>query len=298
MKTAVTGAFGYTGQYIARRLLDRGDEVVTLTGHPRPDERIRAFPFSFYDPPRMAESLAGCRVLYNTYWVRFDRGAQTYANAIRNTLALLKAAEMAGVERIVHVSITNPSLDSPLPYFRGKAILEDEIRKSRLSYAIVRPTVIFGPEDILVNNLAFLLRRFPVFLIPGSGQYRLQPVFVEDMTRIAVEAADRADNLVLDAVGPETFTFDELVCLIARTVGSRARILRAPPGLALFGARVLGLFLRDVLLTSDEVDGLMAGLLVSRDPPAGTMRLTEWLSANAGQVGRTHTSELQRHYAN
>ena len=88
----------------------------------------------------------------------------------------------------MHISITNPSLDSPLPYFRGKAILEKEIRASGISHAIVRPTVLFGKEDILINNITYLLRRLPVFAIPGSGDYRLQPIYVEDLAEIAVEA--------------------------------------------------------------------------------------------------------------
>ena len=144
----VTGAFGYTGKYITRRLLELGEAVTTLTGSPgRASEfgaAVKAFPYRFDAPEAMAASMAGARVLYNTYWVRFDLRDTTHERAIRNTLALVRAAEMAGVERIVHIGITNPDANSRLPYFRGKALLEEEIRRSKMSHAIVRPTVIFG----------------------------------------------------------------------------------------------------------------------------------------------------------
>jgi NADH dehydrogenase len=297
----VTGAFGYTGKYIARRLLDAGETVTTLTGTPgRTNEfgpAVKAYPFRFDEPAAMAASMAGARVLYNTYWVRFDRRDTTHGRAVRNTVALIRAAEMAGVERIVHIGITNPDANSRLPYFRGKALLEEEIRRSKMGYAIVRPTVIFGAEDILINNIAFLLRRLPVFLVPGDGRYRIQPVAAEDVARIAVEAGGAAENLTIDAVGPETFGFEELVRLIAKAVGSGSRVLNGPPWLALLAARAMGLALGDVMLTRDELDGLMANLLVSDRPPMGRIRFSQWISANAATLGRRYASEIRRHYS-
>jgi len=298
---AVTGAFGYTGKYIARRLLNSGEAVMTLTGNPgRANEfgtAVRAVPFRFDKPDEMAASLAGARVLYNTYWVRFDRGDATHDRAIKNTIALIQAAKAAGIQRIVHISITNPSLDSDLPYFRGKAVLEEEIRRSKISYAIVRPTVIFGVEDILISNIAFLLRKLPVFLVPGDGKYRLQPVCVEDVAQIATEAGGESQNMIVDAVGPETFQFNQLVRLVAETVGSSARLLNVPPGLALFAARMLGVALKDVMLTRNEIDGLMAGLLVSNSPPTGHTRFSQWIAGHADTLGKRYASEVGRHYA-
>ncbi len=297
---AVTGAFGYTGKYIARRLLMLGERVITLTGHTaRSNEfgaAVKAFPYRFEDPEAMAESLAGVRVLYNTYWVRFDRGESTHDRAVANSRSLIRAAEMAGVERVVHISITNPDAESPLPYFRGKALLEEEIRKARFSHAIVRPTVVFGVEDILINNIAFLLRKLPVFLIPGTGKYRLQPIYVEDLARIAVDAGHMSGNTTIDAVGPSVLTFEELVRSVAKAVGSRAVVLHAPPRLALVAARILGAVLRDVVLTADEVEGLSADLLISREAPTGTTPLESWLTDHADVLGARYASELGRHY--
>jgi NADH dehydrogenase len=297
---AVTGAFGYTGKYIARRLLQAGETVMTLTRNVRRTNEfgpaVKVFPFRFEDPAAMAASLAGVRVLYNTYWVRFDRRDETHDRAVKNTIALIQAAKMAGVERIVHISITNPAAESDLPYFRGKALLEEKIRESGIRYAIVRPTVIFGAEDILINNIAFLLRELPIFIVPGDGRYRLQPVFVEDVAQIAVEAGRLSENVIVDAVGPETFQFGQLVRLIAETVGSRARVLNGPPWLSLLAARALSLVLADVMLTRDELTGLMASLLVSDAAPTGPTRFSTWLSSNTAALGDHYASEIGRHY--
>lgn len=296
----VTGAFSYTGKYITRRLLAEGVRVRTLTNHP---ERVHEFgdavsvaSFDFHRPDALVESLRGASVLYNTYWVRFSHGQTNFAGAVDNTRTLIAAAEAAGVRRIVHVSIANPSLSSPLPYYRGKALLEEAVKESRLSYAILRPTVIFGGEDVLINNIAWLLRRFPVFAVPGDGRYRMRPICVEDMAALAVDAALRDENAVIDAVGPETYTFDELLGLLKRTLNSRTYIVHLPPRLTLALSRIIGVFLRDVLLTGEEVAGLTANLLVTEGPATGATRLSDWLRANAATIGRQYASELERHY--
>jgi len=296
----VTGAFGYTGKYIARRLLADGIRVKTLTGHlERPDPsrgQVAAAPFNFDDPPALIDQLSGASTLYNTYWVRFSRGEVTFDRAVENTRTLIQAAKDAGVGRIVHVSITNPSLNSSLPYFRGKAQVEEAIFDSGISYAIIRPTVIFGIEDILINNIAWMLRRFPIFVVPGGGGYRFQPIFVEDLAGLAVDAGGQEDNLVLDAAGPETYTFDEFVRLVGRTMGSRTKIVHLPASLALGLSKFVGYFLGDVVLTRDEVTGLMSDLLISNAPPAGNTSLKSWLTANVATLGGSYTSELDRHY--
>jgi nucleoside-diphosphate-sugar epimerase len=201
----VTGAFSYTGRHIAERLLAAGRSVRTLTNQPDPPnpfrESVETFPYAFDDLDELRRSLNGASTLYNTYWVRFERGAVAFQRAVENSSRLFEAARRAGVERIIHVSVTNPSLDSPLPYFRGKALVEEALVAAGVSHAVVRPTVVFGPGDILINNIAWLLRRFPVFAIPGSGRYRVRPVHVDDVARTCVEAAESDDDLIVDAVG-------------------------------------------------------------------------------------------------
>lgn len=296
----VTGVFGYIGRYIAGRLLAQGHSVKTLTGHPdRPNpfgDRIQAAPFNFERPEELALSLKGCDALFNTYWIRFAHGNMDFERAVANSRTLIEAARRAGVRKIVHVSITNPSEDSPLPYFRGKARVERFIIESGLSYAIIRPTVVFGPEDILINNIAWFVRLFPVFAIPGSGRYQVQPIFVEDIGELAVNAARQESNLVLDAVGPEIFAFEDLVRLIAEGVHTRPKFLHVNPGVALGMLRLVGLIVDDVILTREEIEGLMANLLVSKQPATGQTRFSEWLEQNASVLGTQYTSELQRHY--
>ena len=296
----VTGAFGYTGRYITGRLLESGRSVKTLTGHPnRPSpfgDRVGVAPFDFDDRRKLAEHLRGATTLYNTYWVRFPHGDVTFERAVANSETLIGAAGDAGVRRIVHVSITNPSEDSPFGYFRGKARVEEMILDSGLGYTIVRPTVIFGREDILINNIAYILRRLPVFGIPGSGLYRLRPVSIEDVADICVRSGPGESDEVIDSVGPETFTFEELVRLIARAIGRRTRLVHVPPAAALTVATVIGRVVGDVLVTRDELEGLMVELVMTEGPATGTRPLTEWLAQNAAVVGRRYASEVSRHY--
>jgi NADH dehydrogenase len=295
---AVTGAFGYSGRYIAARLLEAGRHVVTLTSRsPRKDPfdgRVQAHPFHFDQARKLIESLHGVDVLYNTYWVRFNHRTFTHAEAVDNTLRLFDAARKAGVRRIVHVSITNPSANSVLEYFRGKAQLEAALGETGVSHAILRPTVLFGKEDILINNIAWMLRRFPVFGVFGDGTYRLQPIYVDDLARLAVEQGTREENTTIDAIGPETFTYRGLVREIGRVIGKRRPIVSVPPWLGYLVGVVAGKLLGDVVVTREEIKGLMDGLLYVDSPPAGTTRLTRWAAAHRGSLGRRYASELAR----
>jgi uncharacterized protein YbjT (DUF2867 family) len=296
--SAVTGAFGYSGRYIAQKLLAGGHSVITLTNSPqRANEfagRIRAFPFHFDEPDELVRSLQGVEVLYNTYWVRFNHRLFKHADAVQNTLTLFEAAQKAGVKRIVHISITNPREDSPLEYFQGKARLERSLVASGLSYAILRPTVLFGREDILINNIAWALRRLPVFGVFGDGSYRLQPIYVEDLADLALQWGSKEENGTINAIGPETFTYRELVQTIGQLIGVRRPILSMPPVVGYWAGRLIGFLNDDVMITPEEIKGLMANLLYVDAPPAGQTRLTDWIKQHAATLGRHYTSELKR----
>lgn len=295
---AVTGAFGFSGKYIARRLLETEPTIRTLTnspGRPHPfGERIEVFPCRFDDPRSLIRALTGVRVLYNTYWVRFNHRHFTFAQAIENSKALFSCAREAGVERIVHISITNNSLDSPFEYFRGKARLEQELQASGLSYAVLRPTVLFGREDILINNIAWALRTFPAFMVFGDGSYRLQPIFVDDLAELAVHQGGERENSVVQAIGPETFTFRGLVEEIGKAIGKRPPVLHVPPQLGYGLTKLVGWMKGDVLLTREEIKGLMAELLYVDAPPAGKTRLSDWMRRNGDSLGKSYRSELKR----
>jgi NADH dehydrogenase len=298
----VTGAFSYSGSYITERLLGSGRGVKTLTFHPHRahplQARVETFRYRFDDPAALTRSLEGVSTLYNTFWVRFDRGQTSFADAIESSRMLFSAAKTAGVQRIVHISIANPSIESPLPYFRGKAVVEHALAQSGLHYSIVRPTWIFGGErDVLTNNIAWILRRMPVFAMPGSGNYPVQPVHVDDLARICIDSAGSSGDLVVDAAGPERMAFRDLVALVRSAVNARSPIVHVPPSLMAAAARGLGLIVRDVVLTPDEISGLMAGLLVSHDPPLGRIAFSEWLGEHKTSVGRSYANELKRHFA-
>jgi len=295
---AVTGAFSFTGRHIAEALLARDRRVRTLTRRADPSHplatRVEVAPLAFDDS--LNESLSGVDTLYNTYWVRFERGTATFAGAVENIRRLFSAAKRAGVRRIVHVSVANPALDSPFPYFQGKARAEDALRASGMSHAIVRPTLVFGPDDILVNNIAWGLRHVPIFLVAGDDRSLVQPVSVRDTAALCVDAGAREDDVLLDAAGPDRWAYEDFVRLIARTIGAHARIRHSSTRLALTSARIAGLLLRDVVVTRDEFEALNAGLLVSHEPPHGSDRFEAWLTVNADELGRRYTSEVRRNF--
>ncbi|MBI4697944.1 MAG: NAD(P)H-binding protein [Nitrospirae bacterium] len=294
----VTGALGYSGKYIAKRLLDEGYQVRTLTNSPERlnpfGDKIEVYPFNFNDPDKLAESLKDASVLYNTYWVRFNYKDFKHLMAVDNTLKLFRAAKKAGVKRIVHVSITNPSENSDLEYFRGKAMLERALVESGMSYTILRPAVLFGKEDILINNIAWVLRRFPVFCVFGDGNYRLQPIYVDDLARLAVEQGQQTENKIINAIGPETFTYRSLVEKLGDIIGKPRPVISTPPSICYIAGLIIGKIFGDIMITPEEIKGLMADLLYADDLPAGETKLTDWARKHSAVIGKQYTSELSR----
>jgi NADH dehydrogenase len=296
----VTGAFSFTGRFIARRLITQERRVKTLTNHPQragtEDITAEVAPLQFSDRDALVASLRGADVLYNTYWVRFRHGRVRFGDAVANTRILLGAARDAGVRKVVHISVSNPSEDSSLDYYAGKARAERAVRESGLAWAIVRPTLVFGQGDILINNIAWLLRRLPIFGIPGRGDYRLQPVAGEDVAEIATWAAEQNDSVTVDAAGPDIIYYSEMVESIAIAVGRHARFVYMSPRMALRAAGLIGRVVKDVVLNEPELEGLMQEMLVSHERPRGTRRLDNWLLTSAATLGKTYASELDRHW--
>jgi uncharacterized protein YbjT (DUF2867 family) len=297
----VTGAFGYIGSYIARALLSRGREVRTITTHFQRQhsltQTIQAFPYSFDDPQQLMSVLKGGDTLYNTYWIRFPWRGMTYDRAIRNTKVLFDCAKAAGIRRIVHISVSNAALESSLPYYQGKAQQEELLKQNGIPYTIIRPTLVFGVGDILVNNIAWLLRRFPIFPLFEGGSCRLQPVFVEDLARMAVESAEQTEGVSFDAAGVEVLTFRELVQAMADALCVNSHLISIPAALGIYLGRLIGLATGDIILTRNELSGLMAERLVSKEDPRGTCVFSKWLHENKDQLGQHYASELRRHYS-
>jgi NADH dehydrogenase len=296
----VTGAFGYIGRAITQHLLEQGEQVRTITTHPdKPnpfEASVEAHPYNFEHPAELQASLQGAATLYNTYWIRFEYGGATFQQAVQNTITLFECARRAGVERIVHISVTKASLDSDLPYYRGKAQQEQALIDAGISYAIVRPTLVFGEGDILVNNMAWLLRKFPVFPIFGSGAYRLQPVYVDDLAVLAIACSRDTRSISVDAAGVETFTFEEFIRLLASRLRPGIKLIHLPPEVGIALGRAIGWGVNDVILTSSELQGLMEERLTSEQNPSGTTRFSEWLEDSHQALGQTYASELDRHF--
>ena len=297
---AVTGAFSYTGRYVAQQLLQNGVSVKTLTGHPNRDDpfdgQVKPFSLNFSDPDALCRSLEGAEVLYNTYWVRFERGQTTFDRAVENSNLLFEAAKKAGVGKIVHFSVANATSESTLPYFQGKGRVEELLVESGLAYAIIRPTLVFGTGDLLLNNIAWALRRLPIFPVFGRGNYPVQPIYAVDLALQAVQAGSRAGNSIKDAAGPETFRFRDILGLLSAALNSRAILVDTPVPVGMALTQLAGLLIRDTVLTRDEVDGLSAGFLASDSKPTGTTRLRDWLKQNSHELGRQYVSEIRRNY--
>jgi NADH dehydrogenase len=294
----VTGAFSYSGAAIARNLLAAGRQVRTLTSHPRDDRDIEALPLDFTDAERLTRSLDGADTLYNTYWIRFSHGDNTRERAVRNSRVLFEAAKQAGIRRIVHVSITHADANSPYPYFKGKAEVERMLADTGVPHTILRPAILFGgassTDGVLVNNIAWLLRRLPVFGIGGSGGYHVRPIHVEDLARLAT--GEWSGSSTVDAVGPQSLAFRDMVTAIRAAVGSRAVLVPVPGRLIVPMSAVLGLLLRDVLLTGEEYRAMAAGMADSSAPATGETVFTDWVAAHGQDLGRGYANELDRHF--
>jgi NADH dehydrogenase len=175
-------------------------------------------------------------------------------------------------------------------------VLEERLQASGVRHSIVRPTLLFGPNDVLVNNLAWFLRRVPLFGIFGRGRYRLQPVHVDDVARICVDdVGPLEESVAVDAAGPERYEFREFVRLIRDAVRSRALLLPMPPAVALAVSRLAGLALRDVVLTRDEVAALTSELLMS-ESATGTISFSAWVRDHGPELGRRYVNDLRRHF--
>jgi uncharacterized protein YbjT (DUF2867 family) len=302
-RAVVTGVFSYTGGAIARQLLDRGDEVVSLSRRPAPPGHplagaVAREPLQFEDPELLARSLEGADVLFNTYWIRFPCDGADFASAVANSRALFRAAGRAGVRRIVHLSVTNAAADSPYAYFRGKAEVEAVLAETTSDHAVIRPSLVFGGrEEILINNIAWLLRRLPAYAVPGDGSYRVQPVYVGDVAGLAIAAAERDAPFLQDAVGPEIYTFDEFLSALARALHTRSRRVHLPPAVVTGLGRAIDPLVRDVLITAEELGALTSELLISHQPATGHTSFAEWLPGAAPWLGRRYANELRRNWA-
>lgn len=299
----VTGGFGYSGKYISRELFKRGCRVRTLTnskhrGNPFGD-MIEVLPIDFEDDKALTDSLRGATALHNTYWVRYTirKGAVRfgYRLAVKNCRTLFECAHRAGVERIVHISVINAQKAPNLPYFEGKMEVERYLKRSGVPHSIVRPSLIYGgPEDVLINNLAWSIRNLPVFGLFGMGRYLLSPIHVKDLARVCVDESIKTEDRMINVIGPETFMYRDLVKFIALKLGKRRLIVPMPDFVCLLFAKLLGFFLQDIVITAQEIRMLKDELMHVDCEPLGRIRLSQWMNEAALTLGKTYTNDLKR----
>jgi len=296
-RAVVTGAFGYIGSAVARELLRRGWTVHTLTNRRAPPTAgsVTSAPLRF-ERGHLERQVAGADVVVNTFWIRLPHAGQDFGTAVERSRLLVDAASAARVGRFVHVSVSNAARGRGLGYFEGKAAVDEAVRGSGLASAIVRPTLVVGPNDVLTSNIAWLLRRLPFFLLPGGGRYRLQPVTLGDTGRIVAAAAEATGNLDVDAAGPEIYAFADYIRLLARACGVRRPMVSAPGWTALGALQAVGPLLRDVVLAPQELEALERELLLSNAPPLGRESVAAWLLANGRSLGLRYVNDMRRHF--
>jgi nucleoside-diphosphate-sugar epimerase len=298
MNFCITGAFGYSGSYLSRIILGEGHNVKTLTnnpalGHPL-KKSIQSLKFEFNHPDKMVDFIKGSDTFINNYWVRFNHKKFNHHEAVENSFMLIDSARKAGVERFIQISITNPSLESNLEYFKGKAEIEEYLINSGLSYCILRPTVLFGREDVLINNISWFIRNFPAMGVFGDGSYKIQPVYVEDLARLSFEKSFDTENEILNAVGAETYTYKELIRLIMKTINQEKPIVNLNPTIGFYLGWIVSFLKKDVTITKPEIEGLMSGLLaVDTEPPCPTS-FSEWIMENKETLGKKYVNELNK----
>lgn len=290
----VTGAFGNTGSAIARELDAVGRRVRTLTSRSAPadgSDTIERRPLDFDDAAGLVASFDGVDTFYNTYWMRTGDDQGRYDLAVERCRRLITAAEEAGVRRIVHLSVANASAGAAYPYFRGKAAVEKTLESSSTPAAIVGPALVFGGDSVLLNNLAWMLRRLPVFAVAGRGDYRVRPVHVDDLARTCVAAGARETTEMIDAVGPDRPTYRELVDHLRDAVGSRALVISAPTSAVLAGGKVIGWTRRDQILTRGELESTVDGLADTDGDATGASSVMKWITEHADTLGLTYFNE-------
>ena len=298
LNITVTGALGYSGRWIAQELIDAGHHVKTITNSlhkPNPfGNQIVIEPFNFNQPEKLTDSLKGSDVLVNTYWVRFNHNQFNHSEAVENTKILFDCAKKAGVKRIIHVSITNPSLDSELEYFKGKAELELYLSQLGIPHSIIRPAVLFGHGDILINNIAWMVRHLPIMGVFGKGDYKMQPIHVEDFAKCITTECSEEGNRTINAIGQESYTYKELVYKMMDIFNTKKPVLNTPPIIGYWLGKIVSSWKNDVTITQEEIKGLMDNLLYVDDKPIGTIRLSEWMKENKETLGVNYASELER----
>lgn len=271
---AIAGGSGFIGRAIVRRLgdaarlrvLTRNPDAVRARLAGTGAEFVRA---DVTEPSSLESAMAGVNVAINAaqfegYPIENPRRGLTFERVdYGGTVAMLEAARKAGVTRFIYISGAAADEHSSQPGFRAKGRAERAIRDSGLEFTIFRPSLVYGPDDRVVNMLARALRYAPVFAVPGSGKQLVQPLLVDDLAACVAMAATmgKGRNGVFEIGGPEPMSFDDLMHLLMELTGYERPIIHIPEGLMRLGAilsEAAGAILPRPVFSRDAVDFLVA----------------------------------------
>ncbi len=267
----IFGGSGFVGRHTVRALARAGWRIKVATRHPargfflRPLGSVGQIDFvkcDVSDPQSVAQALAGAQAAINLTGILFEKG-QSFEDVQADGAAnIAQAAAAAGLGALVHVSAIGADAESDSTYAVTKAQGEQAVREAFPGAVILRPSIIFGPEDGFFNKFAEMARLFPALPLVGGGRTRFQPVFVGDVAQAIVAALSRQDGRTYELGGPTTYSFKDLLQLILRETGRKRALIPLPFALASLKAAFLQL-LPNPILTMDQVRLLKKDNVVS-----------------------------------
>ena len=269
-QVTVFGGSGFVGRAIVRALAQEGYQVQVACRRIELAERIKTagdvgqitiLRTNLRIPASVAAAVSGSQAVINASGIAFQRGRQRYeAVHVEGARAIAEAATAAGAQRLVHISgIGADQRNSTNKYIRSKVDAEDAIVAGFPNATILRPSVVFGPEDAMFNRMAQIAAKAPFVPVVGDGSARVQPVYVGDVgaAAVAVLARPETAKTVFELGGPRVYTYREIAALVLREIDRHKRIVGVPAGLMKI-AGFFAEFLPVPPLTSDQVDLLVA----------------------------------------
>ena len=260
----VFGGSGFLGRYIVQRLAQQGARVRVATREPEAARflqplgvvgQIMPVQANLLHEASVRRAVEGAEAVVNCVGVLFERGKQRFgALHVTGARRVALAAAEAGAQRLLHISALGADPEAPSVYARSKAAGEAAVRDAFPQAVILRPSVVFGPEDDFFNRFAALARMLPALPLIGGGETRFQPVYVGDVAEAAAKLlADEQASGLWELGGPRVYTFKELMQLVLRETGRRRWLVPLPFGVAKFQAAFLQ-FLPRPPLTPDQVE--------------------------------------------
>ena len=275
---AVFGGSGFLGRHIVRALARDGWRVRVGVRHPntahflRPMGRvgqIQIVKANLLKGDDVAEMMREATAVINLVGILFQRGSQRFQTIhTEGAEAVARAASENGVGRLIHFSALGASADSPSHYARSKAEGEKRVRTAFPAATIMRPSVVFGPEDDFFNRFAALARLSPALPLIGGGHTRLQPVYAGDVAQATLAALGNSstESRTFELGGPEVMTLKAVMQFVLRETRRRRLLMNVPFGLAKFQAAFLGLLPKPPL-TLDQVRLLQSDNIVTEGAP-------------------------------